>query len=66
MTDRLLKMREVCERVGLSRATIYRLEGRGQFPPRVHVTECAIRWRENEVASWIAARAPANDNSTWG
>jgi hypothetical protein len=32
----MLKLKEVVELTGLSRATIYRYEARGNFPPRRH------------------------------
>ena len=61
MTDpsRLLRLREVLARVGLSRSSLYRLEGLGRFPARVKLSQSASAWRENEVAAWIASRPRA-------
>lgn len=54
--DRLLRLCDVAAHTGISRATIYRLESRGEFPSRVHTTDCAMRWSEKEVAAWMNAR----------
>lgn len=48
----LLRMNTVCELLGLSRATVYRLIAAGSFPKPVHVTPRCSRWRSDEVAAW--------------
>ncbi len=60
-TERLLRLRDVCDKVGLSRSTVYFLESRGLFPGRVKLGR-ATAWSELEVDRWIEAalseRAP--------
>lgn len=57
---RLLNLKEVKERTGLSRASIYRAlagqTGDGTFPLPVQVSTGRIAWYEHEVAAWIASR----------
>lgn len=53
---RFLRLPEVCERTGLSRSQIYRLEARGEFPARVKLGESASAWIDTEVAHWQASR----------
>ena len=57
---RLLKIKDVCARVALSRASIYREEAAGRFPRRVKLTQCTVAWRENEVSNWINERQPVS------
>ena len=57
--DRLLTRREVERRVGLSCSTIYRLMRSGRFPVPVKVGPAAVRWPEQEIERWIAARPRA-------
>jgi prophage regulatory protein len=57
----LLRMAEVTRTVGLSRATIYRLMERGQFPRAVTLTGSAVAWVRAEVEAWIAERVNARD-----
>jgi predicted DNA-binding transcriptional regulator AlpA len=49
-----LRIREVYARSGLSRATIYRLEGKGQWPRRYQLTDGTVGWNEAEVEARIA------------
>ncbi len=53
---RLLRLPEVCRAVGLRPTAIYLLEREGNFPKRVHLTERAVAWSEQEVSSWISQR----------
>jgi prophage regulatory protein len=61
--ERLLRLPEVLTRTGLSKRTIYRLEGAGRFPSRRQLGPRAVGWPESAVNAWIAdptgwARAP--------
>ena len=58
MPDRILRIREVVHRTGLSRPTIYRLVERGEFPHQVQLSAQCVGWKESEVAAWIEERCP--------
>jgi len=53
---RLLRARVVCERTGLSRTTLWRLERRGAFPRHRQLSANAVGWLEEKVTAWIRAR----------
>lgn len=53
---RLLRPRTVCERTGLSRSTLWRLERRGAFPRHRQISTNAVGWLEEEVTAWIRTR----------
>ena len=57
LPPKLLSVRDVMERTGLSRATIYKLEGSGEFPSKFAITESRVGWLESEVSEWIIDRA---------
>ena len=50
--DRLLRIAEVEEIVGIKRAMIYRLIQRGTFPQQYKPGGYASRWSESEVTAW--------------
>lgn len=56
MNEKLLRFREVAERVGLSRTTIYRLMAVRRFPRPLKVTAQCVAWKESELAAWIEAQ----------
>jgi prophage regulatory protein len=49
-----IRIKEVCSRSGLSRATIYRLESEGRWPRRYRLTDGTVGWDEAEVDARIA------------
>ena len=58
-TERLLKIDDVADRVGLSKATIHRLRRKKLFPSPVRTVGARVAWKETEVMAWIAARPRA-------
>jgi prophage regulatory protein len=58
---RLLRFKQVRERVALSRSTIARLHRRGDFPRPIRITENTIGWAEHEIDSWLRRRIDGTD-----
>jgi prophage regulatory protein len=52
----LLRLRDVCEMVGLSRSTIYSAMNVGSFPRSIPVGARSVRWKASDVATWLKAR----------
>ena len=55
-TERLIRLPEVKQRVGLGRSTIYRLMDLGTFPKARKLGLRAIAWSEAEIDGWIAGK----------
>lgn len=49
-------MRQVCEKLGVSRATLYRLREDPHFPPPCYITSRTPRWVADEIDRWVAQR----------
>ena len=58
-TPRLLRVRDVCERTGLSRSGLYRLVAEGRFPRQRRISHKIARWNSLEVDEWIASHLEA-------
>ena len=56
MRDRLLRVADVVEKVGLSRTTIWRLGKLGDFPDPVAAHGSCIAWSEAEIDEWITRK----------
>lgn len=44
-------------RIGVSKATLYRLIKAGKFPPPIRITERLSGWPSAEVDAWIDAKS---------
>jgi prophage regulatory protein len=54
---RMLRLKQVLERTGLGKTTIYELQKSALFPHSVPLTARSVRWLESEVDAWLAKRA---------
>ena len=52
--DRIIRLKTVINRSGLSRSTVYRKISEGTFPPKVKLSLNGVGWRESELNRWIA------------
>jgi len=50
---RLMRLNEVLDLTGLSRATLYRKIAAGTFPPQHKLAERCCGWRAGEVEIWL-------------
>ena len=57
--NRLLRRKEVEALTALSRSSLYRKMREGTFPEPIRVGSRAVRWRERELADWLAGRPRA-------
>ena len=62
----IYRLPAVCEVTGLSKATIYRLLARGEFPARVRLSPRCVGWRVAEIDAWLAARAAVRERAASG
>ncbi|GAA4221673.1 hypothetical protein GCM10022253_28260 [Sphingomonas endophytica] len=56
---RFLRITDVIATTGLSRTSIYRLIGRGDFPKPVQLTARSVGWWEADVTTWLEQRLSA-------
>jgi prophage regulatory protein len=52
--DRILRLKTVLERTGLSRSTMYRKMQNGTFPKNVQLSIRCTGWRESAIREWLS------------
>jgi prophage regulatory protein len=59
--DRIVRLKEICELVGLTDSTVWLLVQRGKFPQPFRIVPGgrAVGWRQSAVESWIDQREHA-------
>lgn len=58
-TPNLLRLKEVMQRTGLSKNTIYDRIRKGEFPAQVDLGGNCVAWAEDEINGWIEAKLAA-------
>lgn len=56
---RVLRMRSLIDRVGLSKSEIYRRVAAGRFPQSVKLGPKAVGWLESDIDAWITSMQDA-------
>jgi predicted DNA-binding transcriptional regulator AlpA len=49
----LLKIDEVCEKIGVKKSTVYKWMDEQKFPRPLKLSPTCVRWREDDVAIWL-------------
>ena len=52
--DRIVRLKTVLARTGLSRSTIYRKIAEGTFPAQLKISTNGAGWRESDINRWVA------------
>lgn len=52
MTDRLIRLKEVCEITSLSKSRVYALVRDGKFPKQERRSYKVATWKLSEVQAW--------------
>jgi prophage regulatory protein len=52
--DRIIRLKTVISRTGLSRSTIYRKIAEGTFPAQLRISTNGTGWRESDINRWMA------------
>jgi len=56
---RVIRKPELLGMIGLSDATVWRLERAGRFPGRIALGGNSIGWLYSEIEAWLEAKAAA-------
>lgn len=59
MEPQILRLNEVKEQTRLSKATIYRMLARGEFPRPISLTDRLRGWRRADIDNWLESRESA-------
>ena len=59
---RLLRLKQVLDRTGLPKSTMYSRISAGTFPKQVPIGS-SVRWLESEVEAWIQALVEERDHA---
>ena len=62
----ILRRKQVENRTGLSRSTIYLRIKKGSFPRPIKLSERAVGWIEQEIDDWVNEKVQTRDHGAEG
>ncbi|WP_338073324.1 AlpA family transcriptional regulator [Billgrantia aerodenitrificans] len=64
MSMKLVRIKEVMDRTGLGRSTVYKYMNLGLFPKPIRLGSRAVAWVESEVVAWIQHGIECRDSES--
>jgi len=58
---RIMRLKEVIEKTGLARSTIYNLISQGKFPKQIELGARSVGWVDTEIEEWLLAKIELRD-----
>jgi len=56
-----MRLKEVIEKTGLARSTIYNLISQGKFPKQIELGARSVGWVDTEIEEWLLAKIELRD-----
>ena len=56
MSFKIIRPYKLAEMMGVHRATIHRMELRGDLPPRKQFSKRIIGWKETDILEWMEGK----------
>lgn len=53
----LIRQRDLCALLNVSRSTLFRWERSGHFPRRMKLGPRRVAWRTSDIEAWLATRS---------
>lgn len=54
--NNLIRAAELAKMLTISKPTLWRMEQRGELPPKIRITERVSGWRESDIQKWMKER----------
>ena len=56
---KILRLKQVTEKVGVGKTTIYRWINANQFPKPINLSSTSVGWLETDINDWIKSKIEA-------
>lgn len=54
--SKIIRASELAKMLTVSKPTLWRMEKRGELPPKIRITERISGWRTSDILKWIEER----------
>jgi len=58
---RIMRLKEVIEKTGLAKSTVYNLISQGKFPKQIDLGARSVGWVDTEIEDWLLAKIELRD-----
>ncbi len=61
---KLIRPAELAEMISVSRSTLWRMEQKGELPPRRQISKRCVGWFESDIIQWLQKLPVAADTQS--
>lgn len=54
--NKIIRASELAKKLSISKPTLWRMEKRGELPPKVQISKRISGWRESDITDWMKSR----------
>lgn len=54
--SRIIRPNELAKKLSISKPTLWRMEKKGELPPKVQISKRISGWRESDITEWLKSR----------
>ena len=59
---RIMRLKEVIEKTGLAKSTVYNLISQGKFPKQIDLGARSVGWVDTEIEEWLLSKIELRDS----
>jgi prophage regulatory protein len=59
-----MRLKEVTEKTGLAKSTVYNLISQGKFPKQIDLGARSVGWVDTEIEEWLLAKIELRDSES--
>lgn len=64
--SKLIRASELAKMLTVSKPTLWRMEKKGELPPKIRITERISGWRTSDILKWIEEREMSDSLNNGG
>jgi len=54
--NKIIRASELAKKLTISKPTLWRMEQRGELPPKIQISKRISGWRESDIQEWLEKR----------
>ena len=54
--NKIIRATELAKKLTISKPTLWRMEQRGELPPKIQISKRISGWRESDIQEWMEKR----------
>ena len=61
---KIIRPTQLAEMLSVSKVSLWRMQKRGELPPRIKISQRAVGWRESDIEAWLNEKAEEAEELT--